>query len=82
MHRDGTGKVFMSTDMLGDYIQIVITDNGPEHVDLTDAQKQKKGIGISNTKKRLQALCDGSLSISSDSQGTKVVIMIPQKGRK
>lgn len=82
VHRDGTGKVFMSTDMLGDYIQIVITDNGPEHVDLTDAQKQKKGIGISNTKKRLQALCDGSLSISSDSQGTKVVIMIPQKGRK
>ena len=81
-HRDGTGKVFMSTDMLGDYIQIVITDNGPELVDLTEAQQQKKGIGINSTKKRLEALCDGSLSISSDSQGTKATIMIPQKGRK
>ena len=81
-HRDGTGKVFMSTDLLGDFIQIIITDNGPEDVDLTQAQQHKKGIGISNTKKRLLALCDGSLSISSDSQGTKVVIMIPEKGRK
>ncbi len=80
-HHDGTGKVFMSTDMFGDYIQIIITDNGPRNLNLTEVQQQKKGIGIKSTNKRLQTLCDGSLAISSDSHGTKVVITIPVKGR-
>ena len=81
-HHDGSGRVYLSTDRIGGFIQIVITDNGPEHVDLTNAEQQKKGIGIHNAKKRLQALCEGSLAVSSDGQGTKVVIMIPGKGKK
>ena len=69
-------KEFVDTDDA----EIVISDNGPEHVDLTQAQQQKKGIGINSTKKRLEALCEGSLSIGSDSQGTKATIMIPEGG--
>ena len=79
-HHDGRGKVLLTTEEIGMFIRIIVTDNGEENDDLTRSQKETSGIGIINTEKRLRELCDGSLKITSGEQGTQAVIMIP-KGR-
>ncbi|MBO4916049.1 MAG: histidine kinase [Oscillospiraceae bacterium] len=79
-HRDGTGRVLLSTEAFGEYIRITVTDNGTGVEGLTDAQRKKRGIGIENTRKRLAALCGGDLQISAGATGTKAVILIPKRG--
>lgn len=81
-HRDGTGRVLLSTEALGDYIRVTVSDNGLDNSGLTDTQKESRGIGIESTRKRLEALCNGSLQISSDATGTRAVILIPVKNRR
>ena len=80
-HRDGTGRVTLSTEALGDYIRITVTDNGTESAALTEAQRSGRGIGIENTRKRLEALCGGSLKVTAGEGGTKAVILIPVSER-
>lgn len=78
-HQDGTGRVLLTTQKAGKYICITITDNGLDNSGLTQAQRDKIGIGIESTRKRLHVLCGGSLSISSDASGTKAVLLVPRK---
>ena len=78
--RDGSGKVMLTTDRIGQMIRITVADNGTGRDDLTEAQRTNKGIGIENTRKRLETLCNGDLRITSDSRGTRAVILIPQQG--
>lgn len=78
-HRDGTGRVMLTTQQMGDYVCVTVTDNGVDHSGLTQAQRERQGIGIESTRKRLQILCGGSLQLSSDQSGTKAVILIPKK---
>ena len=80
-HQDGKGRVLLSTEVLGDYIRITVSDNGLNNSGLTDSQKESRGIGIEATRKRLEAICSGSLQISSDATGTRAVILIPVKNR-
>ena len=79
-HRDGSGRVMLTTDLIGQMIRIIVTDNGTGNNDLTEAQREKKGIGIESTEKRLETLCNGSLRILSDEHGTRAVILIPKQG--
>ena len=85
--RDGKGRVLLSTEALGDYIRITVSDNGLDNSGLTDAQRESRGgsapggIGIESTRKRLEAMCGGDLQISSDATGTRAVILIPVKNR-
>ena len=81
-HRDGGGRVLLTTEAFGSYIRIAITDNGNGSGNLTKAQKENHGIGIESTRKRLQVLCGGSLQITSDEDGTKAVILVPKRGLK
>ena len=78
--RDGTGRVMLTTDLIGRMIRITVTDNGTGNDDLTETQKEKRGIGIESTEKRLETLCNGSLRILSDEHGTRAVILIPRQG--
>ena len=78
--RDGLGRVMLTTDLIGRMIRITVTDNGTGNDDLTEAQKEKKGIGIESTEKRLETLCNGCLRILSDGHGTRAVILIPKQG--
>ena len=78
--RDGTGYVTLSTDEFGKYIRITVTDNGRDNSGLTDAQRERQGVGIENTRKRLAALCGGSLEYSIGETGTKAVILIQKQG--
>ena len=65
------------------YIRITVTDNGTESASLTEAQRSGRGIGIENTRKRLEALCGGSLKVTAGDGGTKAVILIPaERGKK
>ena len=79
-HRDGSGRVMLTTDLIGRMIRITVTDNGTGKDDLTETQKEKRGIGIESTEKRLETLCSGSLRILSDEHGTRAVILIPKQG--
>ena len=79
IHRDGGGRVLLTTETFGSYIRITITDNGNGSGSMTKAQKENHGIGIESTRKRLQVLCGGSLQITSGKDGTKSVILIPKK---
>lgn len=76
--KDGRGRVLLSTEEIGGFIRITILDNGYGYKELTEKENRSKGIGIENTKERLETLCRGSLSISSDGAGTKAVIFIPE----
>ena len=80
-HRDGGGRVVLTTEAFGSYIRITITDNGNGRGNLTKTQKENHGIGIESTRKRLQALCGGSLQITTGEGGTKAVILISKKER-
>lgn len=81
-HRDGTGRVLLSTEELGDYIRITVTDNGVCAGSLTDKQRTRQGVGIENTAKRLEELCGGSLSYTSGESGARAVLLIPRLGGK
>ena len=81
-HRDGTGRVLLTTEEIGDYIRITVTDNGSCAGSLTEKQRTRQGIGIENTRKRLDELCGGSLSYSTGENGTKAVMLIPRHGGK
>lgn len=78
-HRDGKGRVLLTTEAMGNYIRITVTDNGTVSGALTQTQQASRGIGIENTHKRLETLCNGSLHISVGKDGTKAVIVIPGK---
>ena len=80
-HRDGTGRVLLSTEAFGETIRVTVTDNGLHNAALTEAQRESRGIGIESTRKRLSALCGGSLQIFPDETGTRAVILIPKKQR-
>lgn len=69
--KDGRGRVQLSTEEVGGFIRITILDNGYGYKELTEKENKSKGIGIENTKERLETLCRGSLSISSDGAGKK-----------
>ena len=75
---DGLGYVLLTTEEMGNYVKITVTDNGTIDHATTHPQKEKMGIGISNTQKRLQTLCGGGLTIKHEASGTKAVFMIPK----
>ena len=62
-------------------IYVTVTDNGLHNAALTEAQRESRGIGIESTRKRLSALCGGSLQIFPDETGTRAVILIPKTQR-
>ena len=78
--RDGSGRVALTTELIGRMIRITVTDNGTGNDGLTESQKEKRGIGIESTEKRLETLCSGSLRIFSGENGTRAVILIPKQG--
>lgn len=78
-HRDGSGRVLLITETFGDFIRITVTDNGTDSKALTEAQRNKRGIGIENTRNRLETLCGGTLKITAGEDGTKAVIILPGK---
>ena len=84
MHGTGgeDGIIIISTRREdGSYI-IEVSDNGTGGKDMTDKAKQRVGVGIENTRKRLELLCSGTLEMDQSETGTTVRITIPDAERR
>lgn len=64
----------------GSYI-IEVSDNGTGGKDMSDKVKQRVGVGIENTRKRLELLCSGTLEMVQSETGTTARITIPETER-
>ena len=75
------GTVTISAYEEQDDYCIVVSDDGVGF-DVAALTDTKKHIGIRNVRERLQAMCDGSLTIESQpGAGTRVQIRIPKEGK-
>lgn len=71
------GKVTVRTYERDDGFAVVVDDDGIGF-DLNELD-ENVGIGISNTRERVSAMCDGSLEITSEpGRGTTAVMRIPK----
>jgi len=76
--RDGTGTVRITTRFKGEYIQIVVEDNGIP-VSMTEKESQHRSIGIDNARARLAAQCGGTLTVKHTDTGTTAIITVPKE---
>ena len=77
--KDGTGKVVVTTENVGQFVRITVADNGIGAA-ITDKQKQHRNVGLSNARSRIQTQCGGTLTINYGENGTRAVITIPKEG--
>lgn len=78
--KKGGGTVCISTKRDGDYVQIVIQDDGAGFDVNRKMDDGRVHVGIQNVRTRLKDMCDGTLEVSSTpGKGTQVVITLPQK---
>ena len=84
MHGTGgeDGIIIISTRREDGSYLIEVSDNGTGGKDMTDKAKQRVGVGIENTRKRLELLCSGTLEMEQSETGTTVRITIPDAERR
>ena len=58
---------------------IRIVDNGTPQGGMTDQEVKRLGVGLDNTRKRLEMQCGGTLDINITDHGTTVTIRIPDR---
>ena len=79
---DRNGLVIVSTERQGDYIRVIVEDNGhgfPKGI--SNRQKERLSHGLENVRTRLNTQCGGSLHINSKESGARMVVLLPQKRR-
>ncbi len=75
------GVVEVITSQTDESYQVTVRDNGVGF-DQSETQDQQTHIGIRNIRQRVESMCQGTLSIESQSgQGTTAVISIPKEVR-
>ncbi len=77
------GTVKISTEDAGQEIRISIEDSGAGYDPHYKAyeKKERSHVGLSNVRKRLSMMCDGTVDIyTTEGKGTKVIVRIPKKG--
>ncbi len=75
--KDGKGAVRLTTEKRGDYIRIIVEDNGTGEASFTKRQSAHRSVGLQNVKARLEKQCGGTLTMKTSEEGAKVVIRIP-----
>ena len=74
------GTITVSSKDEGDaYVVTVLDDGCGFDPGETKEEQVREGIGIANTKARLEKTCRGTLDIKSGSSGTQVTIRIPKE---
>jgi len=73
------GTIGISTWKTDTDIFIQITDNGSPQGGMTYRETNRLGVGLDNTRKRLQMACQGSLDCDFSDNGSTVSITIPIK---
>ena len=71
-----TGIISIRTERQEDKILIIVADNGTGEKDAEPVMHN--GIGLENTRKRLEMHCGGTLQMENSPKGMTVTITIPQ----
>ena len=80
MQREEGGVIFIGTVEYEDKVEIIVEDNGVGFDTGTLRDDDEAHIGISNTRKRLELICQGTLTVySCPGKGTKVTICLPKE---
>lgn len=78
--KPGGGTVVLSTAEYDNRIEIIISDDGVGFDPEAPSSDARSHIGIANIRKRLSALCDGTIDIHSrPGDGTRVVITLKER---
>ena len=77
-HRDGSGKVHLSTEDRGQFVRVVVEDNGMGQA--SEKAPAHKGVGLSNVEKRLASF-GGSLQVDIGDGGARTCVLVPRKER-
>ncbi|MDO4622389.1 MAG: histidine kinase [Eubacteriales bacterium] len=81
--KDGQGRIRLSVRKTGKMIGITVEDDG---VGFDTSLKKNDGrthVGLESTRERLRILSKGTMDINSEiGKGTKVVIQIPEGGKR
>ena len=72
--KGGTVQIIVRDET--DYIEIEVKDDGSGGNKLTDAQKNRKSIGLENVRLRLKASGMGELLLSQDETGTSAIVRL------
>ncbi|MBR0132479.1 MAG: histidine kinase [Lachnospiraceae bacterium] len=73
------GTVWIESEMGEGEVLVMVRDNGSGLKHVSDQQKKRRGIGVENVKKRLEAQCGGYLEYEILDTGTRAIIHIPFK---
>lgn len=73
------GTITLSTKEDEDHIFIIVTNTGTPETGLTEQQSERLGIGIANTRSRLQMQCRGTLDMDIRDDGAVVTVTLPKK---
>ena len=71
------GTVWISSEMGDGEVIISVRDNGTGLKHVSEQQKKRRGIGVDNVRKRLEAQCGGYLVYEILDNGTRAMIHIP-----
>jgi two-component system, LytTR family, sensor kinase len=79
--RDGTGRLVIAAAVHDSRLEIGVMDNGPGFSAAHSPRKPNGGIGVANTRRRLDEMYGGDydLIISPAEGGTTVTIIIPHR---
>ena len=76
------GTVTLSTWAENDAFLIAVSDNGIGfNRSGTQEARKRNSIGLKNVHDRLRALCNGTLSVASGSDGTTLTIRLPKQAK-
>ena len=76
MSTDGN-RIVIETKEENGYIVISVTDDGHGIRTELPTQKEHRSVGTKNVMTRLKIMCDGTLTVNRNSDGTEAVIKIP-----
>jgi LytS/YehU family sensor histidine kinase len=77
-HRDGSGKVRLSTEDRGQFVRVVVEDNGVRQTN--EKASAHEGVGLSSVQKRLEGF-GGSMQVDIGDGGSRACVLIPRKER-
>ena len=81
MRRDG-GSITISTRSGDNFTEITVSDTGTGDVEQEEYTLPHNGIGLENTRRRLELQCGGTLELNISKNGAAAVIRLPEKVRE
>lgn len=73
------GTITVKTFSRDDNIVMIVEDSGSKSEMITEREEKRLGVGLENTRRRLQIQCGGSLTFMKKDEGAVAEIVIPKK---